>query len=496
FFYKSQLAAAAISLSHSLSFSGHTKTSDLKLPNEGGILKMMRKKIKIKRIDCLPARQVTFSKRRRGIFKKAAELSVLCESKVAVVIFSATGKLFDYSSSSIKDVIESYKAHKNGVKKSDEPSVELQLENENHIGLSKELEEKSHQLRQTKAEDLEELDFDELQKLEQLVDASLSRVIETKEELRMTEITALERKGAELVEANNQLRQTMVMLSGGNTGPTLKDPESLSDKTGGGGEEEGMSSESAISTTCNSALSLSLGDDSDDVTLSLKLGGMVKMMREKIKIKKIDYLPARQVTFSKRRRGIFKKAAELSVLCESEVAVVIFSATGKLFDYSSSSIKDVIERYKTRTNGVEKSDEESLELQLENENRIKLSKELEEKNRQLRQMKGEDLEELDLDELLKLEHLVEATLVRVMETKEELIMSDIVALEKKGTELVEANNQMVMLRERMVMLSKRNTGPAPMEPSESATSTSCSSALSLSLEDDCSDDVILSLKLG
>ncbi|XP_021808107.1 MADS-box protein JOINTLESS-like isoform X3 [Prunus avium] len=450
------------------------------------MVKMMRKKIKIKKIDCLPARQVTFSKRRRGIFKKAAELSVLCESKVAVVIFSATGKLFDYSSSSTKDVIERYKAHTNGVEKSDEPSVELQLENENHIGLSKELEEKSHQLRQMKAEDLEELNFDELQKLEQLVDASLGRVIET--------------KGAELVEANNQLRQTvsnyqshMVMLSGGNTGPELMEPERLNNNTGGGGEEEGMSTESAISTTCNSAHSL--GDDSDNVTLSLKLGGMVKMMREKIKIKKIDYLPARQVTFSKRRRGIFKKAAELSVLCESEVAVVIFSATGKLFYYSSSSVKDVIERYKARTNGVEKSDK-SLELQLENENRIKLSKELEEKNRQLRKMKGEDLEELDLDELLKLEQLVEATLVRVMETKEELIMSDIMVLEKKGTELVEANNQMVMLKERMVMLSKRNTEPAHMEPSESATSTSCNSALSLSGEDDCSDDVILSLKLG
>nr|ABJ96364.1 dam3 [Prunus persica] len=237
------------------------------------MVKMMRKKIKIKKIDYLPARQVTFSKRRRGIFKKAAELSVLCESKVAVVIFSATGKLFDYSSSSIKDVIERYKAHTNGVEKSDKPSVELQLENENQIGLSKELKEKSHQLRQMKAEDLEELNFDELQKLEQLVDASLGRVIETKEELRMSEIMALERKGAELVEANNQLRQTM-MLSGGNTGPTLMEPERLSNNIGGGGEEEGMSSESAISTTCNSALSLSpsLGDDSDDVTLSLKLG--------------------------------------------------------------------------------------------------------------------------------------------------------------------------------------------------------------------------------
>lgn len=60
------------------------------------------------------------------------------------------------------------------------------------------------------------------------------------------------------------------------------------------------------------------------------------MAREKIKIKKIDNVTARQVTFSKRRRGLFKKAGELSVLCDAEVAVVIFSATGKLFEYSSS----------------------------------------------------------------------------------------------------------------------------------------------------------------
>ncbi|RXH92659.1 hypothetical protein DVH24_033555 [Malus domestica] len=63
---------------------------------------------------------------------------------------------------------------------------------------------------------------------------------------------------------------------------------------------------------------------------------MVKIRKEKIKIRRIDYLPARQVTFSKRRRGIFKKAEELSILCESEVAVIIFSQTGKLFDFSSS----------------------------------------------------------------------------------------------------------------------------------------------------------------
>lgn len=60
------------------------------------------------------------------------------------------------------------------------------------------------------------------------------------------------------------------------------------------------------------------------------------MAREKIKIRKIDNITARQVTFSKRRRGLLKKAEELAVLCDADIALVIFSATGKLFEYASS----------------------------------------------------------------------------------------------------------------------------------------------------------------
>lgn len=66
------------------------------------------------------------------------------------------------------------------------------------------------------------------------------------------------------------------------------------------------------------------------------------MAREKIQIKKIDNSTARQVTFSKRRRGLFKKAEELSVLCDADVALIIFSSTGKLFDYSSSRYISII----------------------------------------------------------------------------------------------------------------------------------------------------------
>jgi len=68
----------------------------------------------------------------------------------------------------------------------------------------------------------------------------------------------------------------------------------------------------------------------------LKCFYMVKMTRKKIQIKKIDNTAARQVTFSKRRRGLFKKAYELSTLCDAEIALTVFSATGKLFEYSNT----------------------------------------------------------------------------------------------------------------------------------------------------------------
>ena len=64
--------------------------------------------------------------------------------------------------------------------------------------------------------------------------------------------------------------------------------------------------------------------------------GELKMGRGKIEIKKIENANSRQVTFSKRRSGLLKKAHELSVLCDVEIALIIFSSTGRLFEFSSS----------------------------------------------------------------------------------------------------------------------------------------------------------------
>ncbi|XP_062178111.1 MADS-box transcription factor 23-like isoform X3 [Alnus glutinosa] len=70
------------------------------------------------------------------------------------------------------------------------------------------------------------------------------------------------------------------------------------------------------------------------------------MGRGKIVIKRIDNSTSRQVTFSKRRNGLLKKARELSILCEAEVGLIVFSSSGRLYDFASSSMKSVIERYK------------------------------------------------------------------------------------------------------------------------------------------------------
>ncbi|GLJ52122.1 hypothetical protein SUGI_1108610, partial [Cryptomeria japonica] len=53
------------------------------------------------------------------------------------------------------------------------------------------------------------------------------------------------------------------------------------------------------------------------------------MGRVKLTIKRLENSNNRQVTFSKRRNGIIKKAKELSILCDVDIALIMFSPTGK-----------------------------------------------------------------------------------------------------------------------------------------------------------------------
>ncbi|KAH1213992.1 hypothetical protein AAZX31_14G157600 [Glycine max] len=70
------------------------------------------------------------------------------------------------------------------------------------------------------------------------------------------------------------------------------------------------------------------------------------MGRVKLEIKRIENPTNRQVTFSKRRNGLIKKAYELSILCDIDIAVIMFSPSGRLNHFSGRRrIEDVFTRY-------------------------------------------------------------------------------------------------------------------------------------------------------
>jgi MADS-box transcription enhancer factor 2A len=73
------------------------------------------------------------------------------------------------------------------------------------------------------------------------------------------------------------------------------------------------------------------------------------MGRKKIRIERIKDERNRQVTFTKRKNGLMKKAMELSVLCDCDIALVIVNSNNKAFQYSSSAKDGIMLR---RVEGV------------------------------------------------------------------------------------------------------------------------------------------------
>ncbi|KAH1125018.1 hypothetical protein AAZX31_06G091600 [Glycine max] len=216
------------------------------------------------------------------------------------------------------------------------------------------------------------------------------------------------------------------------------------------------------------------------------------MTRTRIKIKKIDNITARQVTFSKRRRGLFKKAEELSVLCDAEVGLIVFSSTGKLFDYSSSSMNDIVTKYSTHSHGINKLDKPSLELQLEASNSAKLSKEIADRTQELSWLKGDDLQGLGLNELQQLEKTLEIGLDRVTDIKENQIMSQISELQKK---LAEKEKEAMLCKAKIPFMVDSDKGIMQEEGVSLDSTNNISSCISDPPLEDGSSDISLTLGL-
>ncbi|KAK4426269.1 Agamous-like MADS-box protein FUL-L [Sesamum alatum] len=166
------------------------------------------------------------------------------------------------------------------------------------------------------------------------------------------------------------------------------------------------------------------------------------MGRGKVELKRIENKISRQVTFSKRRSGLLKKANEISVLCDAEVALIVFSPKGKLFEYSTdTSMERIIEKYE-RHSYAEKNittDSKPKENNLCIEH-PKLMARLEVLQRNMRNYEGEDLDPLNLRELQSLQQQLDSALKRIRTRKNQIMQESISELQKKGRSLQEQNN--------------------------------------------------------
>lgn len=84
--------------------------------------------------------------------------------------------------------------------------------------------------------------------------------------------------------------------------------------------------------------------------------------RQKIEIKKLEVKSRQQVTFSKRRAGLFNKAAELSILCGAEIGILVFSSSGKIYTFGHPNVDSLLDRFLTANFAPPKPPEAYLPL--------------------------------------------------------------------------------------------------------------------------------------
>ncbi|MCL7035345.1 hypothetical protein MKW94_017933 [Papaver nudicaule] len=141
------------------------------------------------------------------------------------------------------------------------------------------------------------------------------------------------------------------------------------------------------------------------------------MGRGKIEMKYIENTTNRQVTYSKRKKGILKKARELNILCDAQICLIMFSKTGKLTEYlspSTTSLKEFFDKYQRETYKdlwAEQYEALQEELKAHEEINSKLKKEIRQRTGQ------DDLSEFSINEMHILEQDLEKSLAIVRDRK-------------------------------------------------------------------------------
>nr|AIN39809.1 hypothetical protein [Zoysia matrella] len=167
------------------------------------------------------------------------------------------------------------------------------------------------------------------------------------------------------------------------------------------------------------------------------------MVRGKTEMKRIENATSRLVTFSKRRNGLLKKAFELSVLCDAEVALIVFSPRGKLYEFASAaSIQKTIDRYKAYTREVVTNKAAQLDTQQVKADALTLANKLEALEKCKRKFLGENLEQCTVEELHSLEVKLEKSLHIIRGKKTQLLEQQLSKLKEKERALLKDNKEL------------------------------------------------------
>ncbi|CAM0146314.1 unnamed protein product [Urochloa decumbens] len=194
----------------------------------------------MRQIEDKTSLQVTFTKRRKGLLKKAYELSVLCDAEVALMVISQRGRFYQFASATdLQKTIDRYLKHTEGTPangKLDEPGVEkLKYEATN---LGQKIDAIEAHKRKLLGESLGSCSIQELQELELQLEKSLSIIRQRKQTKLMDQISELREKyfciqEKKLSKENAMLRNQCKAL------PLLElNDKGRMDAAGGGGREE------------------------------------------------------------------------------------------------------------------------------------------------------------------------------------------------------------------------------------------------------------------